>query len=160
MTCSRSKFRTILAAAILVAPCASTSAFAAEGFRAGDSFVVSQVGVPLMRGSETVATLSQGQRLNVLRTEGNWVGTSAVVNGRTVSGWVRQGQIATPAQYAQRQTTRRRYSYQAGSDQGGGYSAPSRNYSRSSSSSGGRLIMGVTPYGPSYWRADRKIKGY
>jgi hypothetical protein len=29
-----------------------------------------------------------------------------------------------------------------------------------SSSSNRRLIMGATPYGPSYWRADRKISGY
>ncbi|HVX11307.1 MAG TPA: hypothetical protein VHC22_09020 [Pirellulales bacterium] len=160
MNCSRSKFQTVLAAAILIAPWASAPVLAADAFRPGDSFVVAQAGAPLMSGRQTLATLSQGQRLSVLRTEGDWVGTTAVVNGKSITGWVHQRQVTTPAQYAQRQTTRRRYSYQAGSDQGGGYASPSRNYSRSSSSSGGRLIMGVTPYGPSYWRADRKIKGY
>ncbi|MGH8162664.1 MAG: hypothetical protein ACRESR_11110, partial [Gammaproteobacteria bacterium] len=100
-------------------------------------------------------------------TEGDWVGTSAVANGRTISGWVYRPQIATPAQYAQRRATRRRYSYQPGAMPSGsaygGYSNPGRSYSNggsSRSSSNNGLIMGLTPYGPSYWRADRKISGY
>ncbi|HWB08003.1 MAG TPA: hypothetical protein VG826_02075 [Pirellulales bacterium] len=133
---------------------------AAETFRPGEAFIVAQQSTPLMRGTETLATLSQGQRLSVLAAEGDWLGTSVVVNGQTVGGWIHKRQAATPTQYAQRMTTRRRYSYQSDAAEGGGYvgGGYSRGYSRSSS--GERFIMGHTPYGPSYWRADRKIKGY
>jgi hypothetical protein len=134
---------------------------AAETFRPGEPFIVAQQDAPLMRGTETLATLSQGQRLNVLATEGDWVGTSVVLNGTTVGGWVHKRQAATPTQYAQRMTTRRRYSYQSDAAEGGAYSGGGYSRGRSSGSSSGRkLIMGVTPYGPSYWRADRKILGY
>jgi hypothetical protein len=140
------------------------SAVSAETFRQGDQFVVAQSGTPLMRGTQTLATLSQGQRFNVLRTEGEWVGTSAMVSGNTVSGWVHQRQIATPSQYAQRRTTRRSYSYQPAPATGGytsrSYSSPGRSYSSRGMTTNRGFIMGSTPYGPSYWRADRKIAGY
>lgn len=144
----------------------ATRAVASAPLQAGDPFVVAQRETPLMRGNRTLATLPQGQRFNVLRTEGEWVGTRAVVNGQTVGGWVHKSHVATPAQYAQRRTTRRRYSYQAGAAEGG-FDYPSAGYSggysgrrRSGSTLDSRFIMGYTPYGPSYWRADRKIKGY
>jgi hypothetical protein len=145
-------------AAIFMAACSIPSAALAADFRSGDQMVVAQQGAPLKRGSETLATLSQGQKLKVLETDGDWVGTSAVVNGQTVSGWVYRRQVATPAQYAARRTTRRSYSYQPSAPSGGGYSSPSRSSARSSSN--GQFIMGLTPYGRSYWRADRKISGY
>ena len=137
----------------------ATPGWAVETFRAGETFIVAQQGTALMRGNEKLTTLSQGQRLSVLATEGDWIGTSVVVNGRTVGGWIHKGQAVTPSQYTQRATVRR-YSYQPGGAMEGGSTYPG-GYSRSSrSSSGGRLIMGHTPYGPSYWRADRKINGY
>lgn len=147
----------LVCTAMLIATCWSTSEVLAADFQAGEEFVVAQSGVALMRGSNTLATLSQGQRYKVLGTEGEWIGTRAVINGQTVGGWVRRSHVMTPSQYAVRRTTRRSYSYQPGLT-AGSYSSPSRGYSRSSS--GGRLIMGSTPYGPSYWRADRKITGY
>lgn len=163
MKLSSSKLFVCCAALLLATLWSTKPVCAAEAFHSGDTFVVAQAGVPLMRGSNTLATLSQGQRLNVLRTEGDWVGTSTVVNGQTVAGWVYKRQIATPEQYAQRRTTRRSYSYQPAtpgnySYPSRGYSSPSRGYSGSSRSGG--FIMGLTPYGPSYWRADRKIAGY
>ncbi|HVA46878.1 MAG TPA: hypothetical protein VNH11_10975 [Pirellulales bacterium] len=116
-------------------------------------------GTPLMRGWHTLAALSQGQRLKVLKMEGNWVGTSATVNGRRISGWAWNRQVATPSQYARRWTSQRRYSYQPSA-----MLIPYRHrYSTSpldEARAGRRLIMGVTPYGPAYWRADRKIVGY
>lgn len=134
----------------------SPYAFAGNLYSAGDQVVVAQANTPLMRGHNTLGTFSRGQQLSVLKTEGDWIGTRAVVNGQTVAGWVHQGQLITPPQYAQRRTVRRSYSYQPGMATGNyGYS---NGGSRSSSNRG--LIMGATPYGPSYWRADRKIKGY
>ena len=66
----------------------TASVMAVEAFHQGDQVVVKQSGTPLKRGTQTLATLSQGQRMNVLRTEGEWVGTTAVVNGETVGGWI------------------------------------------------------------------------
>jgi hypothetical protein len=157
MKYSIGKLSVMVAALFLALTLGSNAAFATDAFRAGDAFVVTQAAAPLMRGPDTLATLSQGQRLNVLRTEGDWVGTSAMVNGRTITGWVHRRQVTTPTQYAQRRTTRRSYSYQPGPATGG-YSSPRRGYSNSSTNRG--FIMGQTPYGPSYWRADRKIAGY
>lgn len=147
-----------VAAVLLVLSCSIRPAAAAEAFRAGDPFVVAQQGAPLMRGPNTLARLSMGQRLNVLKTEGDWVGTRAMVNGQAVDGWVYKRQVATPAQYAARRATRRSYSFQPGAPTGGYTSGgASRSYSRSSNRG---FTMGLTPYGPSYWRADRKIAGY
>ncbi|HET6881869.1 MAG TPA: hypothetical protein VFI31_17015 [Pirellulales bacterium] len=153
-------------AALLLSLSAMTASAVAESFHQGDQLVVTQSGTPLKRGTQTLATLPQGHRLSVLRTEGEWVGTTAVVNGETVGGWIHQRQVATPAQYAQRRTSRRSFSYQpgvAGGGMSGGSSYSGGSYysgrSRSTNSNRG-FIMGATPYGPSYWRADRKIKGY
>lgn len=146
-----------LAAIVFALQSTTATTFAAEEFSSGDQFVVAQEGAPLMRGWQTLATLAQGQRLNVLQTEGDWIGTSIVVNGRAVGGWLHKRQLATPAQYAQRRTTRRAYSYQPAQPTGG-YPSTNRGYSPSPQNR--RLIMGATPYGPSYWRADRKVTGY
>lgn len=146
-------------AALLFAALAMTApSNAAEAVEKGDQVIVTLPNAPLMRGWDTLATLSQGQRLNVLERRGDWVGTSTVVNGKTVTGWVRDGQVATPSQYAAQRRTRRSYSYQPSATVA---SPPvtTRRYSGSSSNNNG-FIMGATPYGPSYWRADRKIKGY
>lgn len=153
-------------AACLVATMLLVPSAMAANFRAGDQFVVAQQGTPLKRGTNVLARLSQGQELTVIKTQGDWLGASTVVNGETVAGWVHQRHAATPAQYAAQRTTRRRYSYQPAQP-----SAPARTYASPSrgntyyrgggrSSSGGQFIMGLTPYGRSYWRADRKISGY
>lgn len=70
---------------------------------------------------------------------------------------------ATGRLYAQRRTGRRRFSYQAGEAGESYYFYPSRPYYRGGDSGSilnRRLIMGYTPYGTAYWRADRKIVGY
>lgn len=132
----------------------------------GESLVVTSSGAPLMRGWSTLARLPAGQRIEVLRTEGNWIGTRTNAGGRELSGWLWRGQLATPRQFAQRQATRR-YSYQPGTSvrRYSAMPAPaaaSRGYSGGNYGRGGgsSFIMGETQYGPSYWRADRKITGY
>jgi hypothetical protein len=80
----------------------------------GEKMVVASGNAPLMRGSATLARLPAGHQFNVLRTEGNWVGTRTMVNGRAVSGWLWRGNVAMPQQFAARQSARRYYSYQPG----------------------------------------------
>lgn len=137
----------------------------------GESMVVASGNAPLMRGWSTLARLPAGQRFDVLRTEGNWVGARTTVNGRALSGWLWRGQVATPGQFAQRQTTRR-YSYQPGTSvrrysampggamYGRGFGGGYGGYYGGGMRYGSSFTMGATPYGPSYWRADRKIAGY
>lgn len=136
-------------------------------FHPNDSFVVAYSGAPLMRGDETLATLPRGETLKVLKVEGPWVGTAVTVNGRKTGGWVWAGQAATPEQYtAMQRTARRRYSFAPTPSYGvyGGYSTAPSYYGPSgvlpNQDSPNRLRMGETPYGPSYWRADKKIIGY
>lgn len=83
----------------------------AADFATGDQLVVAAQNAPLMRGNSTLARLPAGQRFEVIRTQGNWVGTRANVNGRNVSGWLWRGNVATPQQFAYRQQQLRRYSY-------------------------------------------------
>ncbi len=136
-------------------------------FHPNDSFVVTHSGAPLMRGDSTLATLPRGETLKVLKVEGPWVGTAVMVNGRKIGGWVWAGQAATPERYmAMQRSARRRYSFAPTPSYGvyGGYStAPSYlgpNGVLPNQESPNRLIIGETPYGPSYWRADKKIIGY
>ncbi|HVA48648.1 MAG TPA: hypothetical protein VNH11_19940 [Pirellulales bacterium] len=77
----------------------------------GEQMLVAAQNAPLMRGSSTLARLPAGHRFEVIRTEGNWVGTRATVNGKPVSGWLWRGYVATPQQFARRQELLRRYSY-------------------------------------------------
>lgn len=158
-------------AGLLVAGLAS--AWASEGraappnpFQPNDEFVVSQNGAPLMLGNDTLATVPQGQTLRVLKVEGPWVGTSMMVNGRKVGGWIWAGQAVAPQRYAAMQRSTRRYSMAPTSSYGafGGYNvAPAyggANGVLPNQETPGHLIMGYTPYGRRYWRADRKIMGY
>lgn len=143
--------------ALLFVVCSSRSTLAAEEFRVGEQMVIAQPKVELKRGTETVATLSDGQRLKILQTDGEWLGTSTTVNGRTVTGWIQKRQVLTPAQYTQRPTTRRSSSYQpAPATSTPSNSAANRGSSRSRSKG---FIMGQQ-YGSDYWRAGRKINGY
>lgn len=103
-----------LLTAILISAAISGTAFAANFFQTGDEFVVARPVAPLMRGTRTLGWLPEGQRLTVLRTEGDWVGTKAVVGGRAIGGWLYRPHVLTPSRYAQQRTARRRFSYQAG----------------------------------------------
>ena len=148
-----------------------------------EQMVVATPNAPLMRGSSTLATLPAGQRFDVLRTQGNWIGARTTVNGRTVNGWLWRGQVTTPQQFAARPQAAGRYSYQPGMAVRRYSYAPAvpgaatpyrgpypyatntlppdmRDYVTGGLRSGSPLIMGATRYGPSYWRADRKIIGY
>lgn len=136
-------------------------------FQPDDSFVVTQSGAPLMRGDSTLATLPRGETLRVLKVEGPWVGTAVTVNGRKIGGWVWAGQAATPDQYtAMQRSSRRRYSFAPTPSYGvsGGYSNVPAYYGPNgvlpNQDSPNRLRIGETPYGPGYWRADKKIIGY
>lgn len=141
----------------IVLPWGLASSVAAQEFSARDQVVVGQQGAPLKRGSRTLATLDQGQRLNVVETRGNWVGTRVTVDGQLVAGWLHKRYLSAAGQLAQGRTTRRVYSYQPAPavanspSTGRGYSPPQSNNG---------LIIGLTPYNRSYWRADRKISGY
>ena len=138
---------------------------------ASNQMVVARANTPVMRGRSTLATLPAGHRFDVIRREGSWLGMQTMVNGRTVSGWLYQGNVATPQQFAQR-TTARRYSYAPvvpGADRGqrgpypyAGNTLPPdmREYSTGGVRSNSPLIMGWTTFGRNYWRADRKIIGY
>jgi hypothetical protein len=158
----------VLSIATLVGGWASAAVAAAPNpFKPDDSFVVTRSGAPLMRGNDTLATLPRGQTLKVLKVEGSWVGTAVTVNGRKIGGWVWAGQAATPGQYAAMQrSARRRYSFAPTPSFGasGGYSTAPSYFGPSgvlpNQSSPNRLRIGETPYGPSYWRADKKIIGY
>ena len=140
---------------LLVVGFVGLPAVAAEGIGVGDEIVVAQPKVALQRGTATLATLSEGQRLIIVKTEGEWLGASVTLNGRAVTGWVQQRQVLTPAQYAQQRVTRRGFSYQPG--QGASGSATGGRGSSRSRPNG--FHMGQQ-YGPSYWRANRKITGY
>lgn len=160
----------LLGVAWAVACSAETWGAHPNAFKPNDEFIVASRSAPLMRGDSTLATLRQGQRLRVLKIEGLWVGTVVTQNGRNVGGWVWAGQAATPQQYsAMRRSAARRYSFAPTPSYtyGGGYNYRSgslENYGTEgvlpNQESPNRLRMGDTPYGRSYWRADRKIMGY
>lgn len=157
-----------LVAGLVGVVASEASAAPPNPFKPNDSFVVTYNQAPLMRGYSTLASLRQGTTLNVLKVEGPWVGTVVTVNGKKVGGWVWAGQTATPQRYAAMQrNARRRYSFAPAPSYGvmGGYSTSGSYYGGASGvlpnqESLNRLEMGFTPYGPSYWRADRKIIGY
>lgn len=156
----------------------------------GETMVVASAAAPVMRGWSTLARLPAGHQFNVIRTEGNWVGTRTTVNGRTVSGWLWRGNVATPRQFAARQSARR-YSLQPGLgavpypeatvrrnrateaipgaatpyDGPNPYARPylwpdMGDYITGGVRSRSPLVMGLTRYGMNYWRADRKVIGY
>lgn len=77
----------------------------------GERMVVAAQNAPLMRGFSTLARLPAGYRFETIRTEGDWVGMRATVNGREVSGWLPRRYVATPQQFAYGQQQLRRYSY-------------------------------------------------
>jgi hypothetical protein len=59
----------------------------------GDKAIVNVEAGKLMIGDETVATISRGQRLTVLKVEGPWVGASIRVGGQDKKGWIRGSEL-------------------------------------------------------------------
>lgn len=148
------------ASALLIALVLKTTSTAASepALRAGDEAVVNHATTPLKIGHETLATLAHGQRFKIIEVQGPWLGTRVTVGDGERLGWIWRESVTTPQQFAAQPRRVRRYSY-APSEV---LAQPRASYSRggSSSSSSEPFIMGATPYGPRYWRADRKIMGY
>lgn len=139
----------------------------------GSQVVINAGMASLKLGRRTLANLSQGQRLRVLEVRGPWVGTAVTVGGRRIGGWVWNGQVTLPEQFAARRPSVRRYSYQPAQamesplPRSGPYPYATnvlppdmRDYRTGGLRSGSPLVMGATRYGRNYWRADRKIIGY
>lgn len=134
-------------------------AAAAATLQPGDEAVVSDNGTPLKIGNDTLLTLSRGQRFKVIQIQGPWVGGRVSVDGQERAGWVWSERALTPQQFATQPRRVRRYSF----DPSERLALPRATFSRggsNSSSSREPFVMGATPYGPRYWRADRKITGY
>jgi hypothetical protein len=61
--------------------------------RENDTVEVTASGAALRQGRETVARLTKGQRLPVVRIREDWIGTSVAVGGVRKGGWVRKGEV-------------------------------------------------------------------
>ncbi|HEX5444826.1 MAG TPA: hypothetical protein VFW87_13395 [Pirellulales bacterium] len=147
------------ALALAIAATSNSYAAPAATLKAGDEAVVSENGTPLKIGNDTLATLSRGQRFKVIEIKGPWVGGRLSVDGQERAGWVWSERALTPQQFAAQPRRIRRYSF----DPSERLAQPRATFSRGSaspSSSSEPFVMGATPYGPRYWRADRKISGY
>jgi hypothetical protein len=57
-------------------------------FKAGDRVTVTSDGANLMRSRDVIAPLRKGQELTILKVQGQWLGTSVTIDGRTKSGWI------------------------------------------------------------------------
>jgi hypothetical protein len=166
-------YRLLLAAAAISGFSRSAEANPVAPPARGDRQVVVSVNsAPLMRGGKTLTTVRYGQRLNVIEVKGPWIGTAVMVDGRRIGGWVWNGQTATPDRFAAGRQAVRRYSYQpsasAERSRAGGYPNSYRtntllpdmgDYNVGGFRSSSPLIIGETPYGRGYWRADRKVIG-
>ncbi len=64
-----------------------------DGCSSEDLVRIDVDGTKLMRGHKVLATLREGQELKVLKVQGPWLGTSVVVDGQKLSGWVPLRQI-------------------------------------------------------------------
>lgn len=149
------------ASALLIALVLKTTSTAASEpvLQAGDEAVVNNDATPLKIGEKTLGTLGRGERFKIIEIQGPWLGARVTVGGTERLGWIWRDSVTTPGQFAAPPRRVRRYSYAPSETM----AQPRPTYSRrgsSSSSSSRSFIMGATPYGPSYWRADRKIMGY
>lgn len=147
--------------ALLIALVLKTSRTAASepALQAGDEAVVNSNVTPLKIGEKTLGTLGRGERFKIIEVQGPWLGARVTVDGIERLGWIWRDSVTTPGQFAAQPRRVRRFSYAPAETM----ARPRPTYSRrgsSSSSSSKSFIMGATPYGPSYWRADRKIMGY
>jgi hypothetical protein len=70
---------------------------AEASFHNGDKAVVSVEYAKLMIGDRTIATITRGQQLTVLKVEGPWVGALVQTGGQEKKGWVQRTQLATLA---------------------------------------------------------------
>jgi hypothetical protein len=108
-------------------------------FHAGDTVAANVQGARLMIGWETLAALAKGQQFKVEKIQGSWVEGTIEVGGKQVTGWVWAGQVTLRERdgqaIAQRETTRRSYSYEPAQQRAyqrynGGYDRGIPNYAR------------------------------
>ncbi|HJT36581.1 MAG TPA: hypothetical protein VJ783_31450, partial [Pirellulales bacterium] len=148
-----------VSALLIILVLKTTSTAASEpALKAGDEAVVNSDATPLKIGEKTLGTLGRGERFKIIEVQGPWLGARVTVDGGERLGWIWRDSVTTPGQFAVQPRRVRRYSYAPSETM----AQPRPTYSRrgsSSSSSSKSFIMGATPYGPSYWRADRKIMG-
>lgn len=88
----------------------ATSANAATS--AGEQVIVTAPQARVMRGNTLVATVRNGQRLEVLKTVGPWVGTVVRVGDKSIGGWVYQGDLANATSGMALRSPGRRFSYE------------------------------------------------
>ncbi len=89
--------RTVLAVlgsflVLQVAPVAQSAGDNAPAVKPGDTVVVSDVS-KLWIGDKPVAELSKGAEFKVSKVQGDFVGGSAIVNGKKVSGWLEKSRV-------------------------------------------------------------------
>lgn len=65
-----------------------------SSFAAGDEVEVVRDGAKLMRGSELIASLSDGDSFQVTREQDGWLGASFEKDGQKLNGWVWHGDVA------------------------------------------------------------------
>jgi hypothetical protein len=99
-------------AALLVLPFAAANADEETTLQPGDRVTVTAPRAPLMRGQQTVGMVRRGQELEVLKVEGNWIGTTADFRDRQVGGWIWFRQVAPAEGELAQRATRRRFSFE------------------------------------------------
>lgn len=90
-------------------------------FQVGERVEVSTPEAKVMKGTQTVGTIKQGQIVEVRKIEGPWLGIEVHSNGKKLSGWI-WNQYVTPVREpstvspelapAQPQVQRRSFSYE------------------------------------------------
>ena len=82
---------------VLLVGLVGVSFAADEGpIRPGDTAVVTSDGAGLFVGVKLLATLSKGDRLEVVNIQNGWVGGYVTLDGKRQAGWVRS---CSPRQY-------------------------------------------------------------
>lgn len=118
---------TVFGGMSLILLSAATMASAAPA--TGEHVIVAAPQARVMRGNEVLATVHNGQRLEVLKREGPWVGTIVHVGDKNVGGWIYQGDLAGGNSGVALAAPGRRFSYEG--DAAPAVMQPQRNYGSS-----------------------------
>lgn len=102
----------------------AATANAETSVQPGERVIVTTPQARLMRGEQTVATAARGQALQVLKVEGNWIGTSVATPRGPVGGWIWFRQVAPEGSSLAQQAIRRRFSFEP--EEGGMAPAPAQ----------------------------------
>lgn len=81
---------------------------------AGERMTVTRGTTGLMRGTQSLGTLTRGQSFEVLRVQGGWLGAKIQVDGEERAGWVWHGHVRPEGTAAAESAppVYRRYSYE------------------------------------------------